>query len=159
MGFGVVEESAGKLKALDCGTLVTSASLSAGERLKTIFGELGAVIGRWEPEAMAIERVWFKLNAKTAVGTIEASGVAMLAAALGDLPVFEYSPLEMKQAVVGTGSATKEQVLYMLERMLTGLGSMEGGSFGAKGADAADALGVAVCHLNSRKLRDIGVAR
>jgi crossover junction endodeoxyribonuclease RuvC len=159
MGFGVVEEGLGRLEALACGTLVTSASLGAGERLKVIFGELGAVIGRWEPEAMAIERVWFKLNAKTAVGTIEASGVAMLAAALGDLPVFEYSPLEMKQAVVGTGAATKEQVIYMLERMLTGLGSLEGGLFGAKGEDAADALGVAVCHLNSRKLRNIGVVR
>jgi crossover junction endodeoxyribonuclease RuvC len=118
MGLGVVEEEAGRLRALACDTIVTSPGDPVAERLAAIYEALTRALTHWRPDAMAVERIFYKLNARTAVPVAQASGVALLAAARFGTPVFEYAPLEVKQAVVGSGSATKEQVRYMVSRIL-----------------------------------------
>lgn len=103
------------------------------------------MIAEHGPEAVAIERLFVTRNQRTAIRVGQASGVALLAAAEAGLPVTEYGPLQVKQAVVGTGGATKDQVSFMVRRLL-------GLSEKPETADAADALALAICHLHSYKL-------
>ncbi|GAC1369799.1 MAG: crossover junction endodeoxyribonuclease RuvC [Actinomycetota bacterium] len=149
MGIGVVEEEGCRLTALLCDTIVTSPADPVAHRLDVIASGVQAAIDAWQPDAVAVERIFFKLNAKTLIPVAQASGVALLAAARGGLEVFEYAPLEVKLAVVGNGAATKEQVQFMVSRLLKG-------TFRTETPDAADALAVAICHLHSRKVRAVG---
>lgn len=147
-GFGVIEARRGSTAAVAEGRIATEKERPAPQRLAELFEGLTVAIEQWRPGAIAVERVFVNLNTRTAVGAIQASGVALLAAGRSGIPVHEYTPLEVKQAVVGTGAASKEQVRFMVARIL-GLGS------GPKTADAADALAVAICHVNSRKMRSL----
>lgn len=149
MGFGVVEQQGSRLTALGCGTITTSPDDPVARRLAIVYQRLAAALHQWEPDAVAVERVFFKVNARTLIPVAQASGVAMLVAAQAGAEVCEYAPLEVKMAVVGNGSATKEQICSMVARLLKG-------SFHAETPDAADALAVAICHLHSRKVRALG---
>jgi len=144
MGWGVVEQAGGTLNPLASGTLVSSPGEHAG-RLRTIFTGLQGLIATWGPGAVAVEKVFLKINLNTGVASIQAAGIAMLAAALADVAVHEYSPAQVKLAVVGNGSATKDQVQFMIRRLL-------GAAAVPDTADAADALAVAVTHLNSQSI-------
>jgi crossover junction endodeoxyribonuclease RuvC len=149
MGVGVVEEEGSRLRALSCETLTTRPGDDVPDRLQAIFDGVSRLIAAWEPDAVAVERIFHAMNAKTVVPVAQASGVALLAAARSGVPVYEYAPLEVKLAVVGSGAATKDQMGYMVRRLLAG-------SVVASTADAADALAVAICHLHSRRVRSAG---
>ncbi len=148
MGFGVVEETRGDLKPLACGTLRTSAGLATPARLMALYEQLSALMRQWRPDVVATERLFFSANASSAVQAIQASGVGLLLAAQSGTEVHEYTPLQVKMAVVGNGVATKKQVQYMVDRLL-------GGPQLPDSADAADALAVAITHLSSRRMNSI----
>lgn len=152
LGFGVVESVRGDLRAVTGGTITTSVSEADAERLLVLFERLSEVVEVNAPDAIAVERVFFNLNEKTAVPVMRASGVALLAAARSGAAVHEYTPLEVKQAVAGVGSATKKQVRFMVERLLRLAEPLEE-------PDASDALAIAICHLNSYKIREATAAR
>jgi crossover junction endodeoxyribonuclease RuvC len=150
MGYGVVEEVAGRLTELAAGTLASAPADPISGRLLGVFERLTELLARFEPDGVAVERVFFKVNARTAVPAMQAAGVALLVAARAGVDVEEYTPLEVKMAVAGTGTADKEQVRFMVERLV---GSPPGGA--RRGADTTDALAVAVCHLHSRQIRSL----
>lgn len=141
-GYGVVEERAGRLRSVEHGTL-RAAGESPPQQLASLRVRLLEVIHRTQPSAMAIERVFFNRNVRTASRTLQASGVALCLAAESDLPVYEYGPLEVKRAVVGVGDADKKQVMFMMRRILSLPADL-------KEPDAADALALAVAALHGR---------
>jgi crossover junction endodeoxyribonuclease RuvC len=147
MGYGVVENQKGRLRGVAEGTIVTPAGGSTSLRLLDLFDRLIETIRQHDPQAVCIERLFFNLNAKTAVPVIQASGVAFVAAAQAGAEVHEYTPLEVKSAVVGNGTASKDQVRFMVGRLLSIKGT-------PPGPDAADALALAICHLHSSTLRE-----
>jgi crossover junction endodeoxyribonuclease RuvC len=146
MGFGVVDEKAGRLVELAAGTLQSPADGPTPSRLAGLFDRLTELLAGWRPDSVAVERVFFKVNARTAVPAMQAAGVALLAAARSGADVREYTPLEVKMGVVGTGTASKDQVRFMVERLLGSPGSR-------RGPDTTDALAVAICHLHGRRIR------
>jgi len=143
-GYGVVEEAAGRLRALDHGTIRADGG-SVAEQLASLRLRLAAVLRAFTPDAMAVERLFVTRNQRTAIRVGQASGVALLVAAEAGIPVVEYGPLQVKQAVVGTGRATKDQVAFMVNKLLALTEKPDT-------ADAADALGLAICHLHSYRL-------
>jgi crossover junction endodeoxyribonuclease RuvC len=152
MGFGVVQETRHGPMPLACGTLRTSSVMETSDRLMHLYEQLGRVLAEWRPGVVAIERLFFSANASSAVPAVQASGVALLRAALAGCDVFEYTPLQVKMAVVGNGVATKKQVQYMVDRLLVGPQSPDS-------ADAADALAVAITHLSSRRMAELAAVR
>ena len=145
-GFGVVEEEANGLQALAWGALRTSAKQTLPERLKRIYAGLTESLRAWEPDAVSIEQVFFADNPKTALTLGHARGVALLTVAHADLPLVEYSALEIKMAVVGYGRAAKSQVQQMVKHLLH-LDAIP------QPADAADALAAAICHLHTHSFQ------
>ena len=145
-GFGVVEEKANGLQALAWGALRTSAKQTLPERLKRIYAGLTESLRAWEPDAVSIEQVFFANNPKTALTLGHARGVALLTVAHADLPLVEYSALEIKMAVVGYGRAAKSQVQQMVKHLLH-LDAIP------QPADAADALAAAICHLHTHSFQ------
>ncbi|HEV2576237.1 MAG TPA: crossover junction endodeoxyribonuclease RuvC [Acidobacteriaceae bacterium] len=144
-GYGVVEvdETARnpRLKPLCAGAIKLNKKDLTPVRLGCVYAELMALMEMWEPEVVAIEDVFFAANAKSALKLGHVRGVAMLAAANCGLPVAEYAPLSIKSAVVGYGLAAKEQVQFMVARLLDLERAPEP-------ADAADALAIAICHIH-----------
>lgn len=145
-GYGLVEEDAEGLRALAFGVISTPPEQALPQRLQTIYRELVALARQWQPEAAAVEELFFSSNARTAMSVGQARGVALLALADAGLEVAEYSPLAVKQALTGYGKADKRQMQEMT-RLLLGLAEIP------RPDDAADALAVAVCHLHSARLR------
>ena len=145
-GFGVVEDAAGGLCALAWGTVRTSSSQPLPVRLKHIYDGLSEALHTWQPEAVAVERVFFAENPKTALILGHARGVALLTVANAALPLVEYSALEIKQAVVGYGRAGKAQMQQMVRALLC-LDTLP------QPADAADALAAAICHVHTHGFR------
>ena len=145
-GFGVVEsDDAGRQPRLVCkamGAIRLKKALSTAERLEQVFRELSEELERWTPDAVAIEEVFYSVNAKSALKLGQVRGVALLAAARQGLPVAEYAPLKIKSSVVGYGLAKKEQVQFMVARLLE-LAEVP------QPADAADALAIAICHIHT----------
>lgn len=139
VGFGVLDYKNNHFSILDYGAITTDAGTPFNERLEIIFDRLAALIDRWRPDAMSVEKVFYNSNAKTVIDVSQARGVIMLAAQKGRVPVFEYTPLQVKQSVVGYGRADKKQVQEMIRRIL----SLE---TVPKPDDTADALAMAVCH-------------
>lgn len=150
LGFGVVEEQGGALTALASGTIRTPADRSVPFRLRELADAVNEVVGRFKPDAVALERVYLKLNAKSAVPAIQAAGVTMAAAAAAGAEVAEFSASQVKLSVVGSGSASKDQVRFMVKALV-------GGSPEFDSPDAADAIAIAICYLNSRRMRQIEV--
>src|SRR5947209_11568165 len=145
-GWGVVETDAsprGKMLAhCAAGTIRLSKKDKTPQRLMQVYAELTGLMSLHEPDAVAIEDVFFSANAKSALKLGQVRGVAMLAAAASGLPVSEYAPLSVKSSVVGYGLAAKEQVQFMVTRLLE-LDTPP------DSADAADALAIAICHIHT----------
>jgi crossover junction endodeoxyribonuclease RuvC len=146
MGYGVVERVDGKIRAVSLGVIKTSPSAGAAERLAQVRTDLIEVIEAYEPDVVAIERLFFNANVKTAMSVGQAAGVALATAAGAGLEVFDYTPPEVKLSVVGVGSASKKQVQTMIASIL-------GLDHRPEPPDAADAAALAICHLNRSGLR------
>lgn len=144
-GYGVVEEQGTRLLHVDNGAIYTDSSHDFPGRLKLIFEGVVAVIQQYRPDAVAIEDLFFSMNVKSALKLGQARGAAIAAAVHCGLPVYEYTPTQVKQAVVGQGRAGKDQVQKMIRALLSLPEVAQ--------ADASDALAVAVCHINSFALR------
>lgn len=141
-GYGIIIKDNGNLKALDYGVIATPAKSYFPLRLRDIHESLSHLISEFKPDCVAIEELFFSRNTTTAIGTAQARGVAVLAAAQAGKPVFEYTPLQVKVAVTGYGRAEKFQIQEMVKRLLI-LKQQP------KPDDAADALAVAICHAHS----------
>jgi crossover junction endodeoxyribonuclease RuvC len=144
LGYAVLEAESNRYRALTYDVIVSEQELALPERLGRIFSGLSQVIDQYRPEEAAIEQLFFNRNTRTALSVGEARGVAILAAQLKGVAVFEYTPLQVKQAVVGYGRAEKKQVQEMV-RMLLNLPAIP------RPDDAADALAVAICHAGSSR--------
>ena len=145
-GYGVVTEQGGQSVALDWGVISPRPSLALPDKLQTIYVALQACLDTHHPGVLAVEELFFAKNVRSAVTLAHARGVTLLAAATAGLEVVAYSPLEIKQAVVGYGRADKRQVQAMVQVLLNIRGPMPA-------EDAADALAIALCHLHGRRLR------
>jgi crossover junction endodeoxyribonuclease RuvC len=143
-GWGVVETRGSVCRARAYGCVATKAHEAIDSRLGRIYDELRAVIDKFGPTELAIENVYFGENVKSAVATAQARGVAIVACAKAGLTVGEYTPMQIKQAVVGTGAADKRQVMYMVKSILAL-------DHEPHPDHAADALAAAVCHANLRR--------
>ena len=141
-GYGVVEsDAAGHLRALDCGAIRLRKQDPMPQRLHTIFSELSTLIARHTPDVTAIEEVFHAANSRTALLLGQVRGVALLAAAMQKVEIAEYAPLAIKSAVTGYGMADKEQVRFMVMRLLNLTVPPEP-------LDASDALAIAICHAH-----------
>ena len=139
-GYGVVSQREdGAFFLLECGVIRTSAAESLPQRIREIFQGIQEIIQRFEPTSVAVEDVFQGKNVRSALTLGHARGAILLAAALQDLPIAEYSPREIKKVVVGTGGATKDQVGYMVQRHLRLRAA-------PTPADAADGVAAALCH-------------
>ncbi len=147
-GYGMVGRGEGDsaLRAYAAGVIETDPAVPLAERLLVLHTELRALLRELDPEVVVVERVFFQVNAKTAMAVGQASGLALLAAAAAGCEVVQYTSNEVKQGLVGYGAATKEQVQRMVAQVL-GLPAIEGPP------DVADALALAVCHLTTVPLR------
>ncbi len=142
VGWGVVDYRASHFEVLGYGSVRTPAGASTEQRLSEIYDGLSEIIEKYKPEQMAVEELFFNTNITTGIRVAEARGVILLSATRHGVPVAEYTPLQVKQAVVGYGRAEKKQVITMVT-MLLGLKSPP------KPDDTADALAIAVCHAHS----------
>ncbi len=145
-GYGVVDVETGprqtRLVAIAAGGLKLAKTQPLPQRLAYIFTELSSLLEIHRPDVVAVEEVFYSVNAKSALKLGHVRGVALLAAAMQGLPVTEYAPLSIKSAVVGYGLAQKEQVQFMVARLLNLESAPEP-------ADAADALAIAICHVHT----------
>ncbi|MBO5395880.1 MAG: crossover junction endodeoxyribonuclease RuvC [Clostridia bacterium] len=141
VGFGIIKYDKGRLTVLDFGAITTPAGMEFTERLKSIYEDLSYLFEKYKPDAMAVEKLFFNTNKKTAVDVAQARGVILLTAKIHGAECFEYTPLQVKQSVVGYGRAEKKQVQEMT-RQLLGLSAVP------KPDDTADALAMAICHAH-----------
>lgn len=141
-GFGFIDKTGHKLTPVQYGCIQTEAHTPQEERLLQIYESAGALMDKYKPDAVAVEKLFFNRNVTTAFAVGQARGVIILAAAQRRLPVAEYTPLQVKQAVVGYGKAEKRQVQEMVKMFLK-LSAVP------KPDDVADALAVAICHAHS----------
>jgi crossover junction endodeoxyribonuclease RuvC len=153
-GYGVVDDDprTAQLLHIAAGTIRLNKKQTTSQRLAHIFSELTAQIELHQPDIIAIEEVFFSANAKSALKLGQVRGVALLAAALLEKPVAEYAPLSIKSAVVGYGLAAKEQVQFMVKRLLENENAFDS-------ADAADALAIAICHIHTSQTLLLQAAR
>ena len=142
IGFGVVDADRGTYQLLQYGTITTSPELEFAQRLLVIYEDMKRLMDAVQPDQMAIEELFWGHNVTTGIGVSHGRGVILLSAAERQLPIFEYTPMQIKLAVVGYGNATKLQVMDMTRRLLR----MEKV---ARPDDAADAIAVALCHARS----------
>ena len=145
LGWGLVEENGQGLREIAYGAIKTTPKQEISERLRILHEGLTKLIEKYKPECVAIEKLFFGANAKTAISVGQAMGVVILAAAENRVPIAEYTPLQVKIAATGWGRADKRQMQQMVKTLL-GLSEIP------KPDDAADALAVAICHLHSRRL-------
>jgi crossover junction endodeoxyribonuclease RuvC len=145
-GYGCVNTDGSRHTLITCGAIKTKASATFPQKLLVIHAGLAALLSECRPDAVAIENLFHAVNARSALTLGHARGVAMLAAAEAGVPIFEYTPAEVKRVVVGYGRAEKAQVQQMI-KMLLGLAQAP------SPYDAADALAVAVCHIHSQPPR------
>ena len=148
-GYGLVQEGAdGSLQVLDYGVILTPPDMPMPERLLELYRKLSELLLLHRPESGAVEKLFFQRNVRTAISVGQARGVVLLTMAQSGLAVGEYTPLEVKQAVVGYGAADKNQVQQMI-RSLLDLPDIP------RPDDAADALAVAICHLHSARIQSL----
>ncbi len=142
VGWGAISYKSNTYKAIGYGSVETQAHTDFNRRLEYIYDELYSILQRCRPDALAIERLYFQTNQKTAIKVAQARGVTLLAAQKLKIPVFEYTPLQVKTAVTGYGKAKKPQVMEMTRRLLN-LDEVP------KPDDTADALAIAICHIQA----------
>ncbi len=142
VGFGVISAEKSRQTAIRCGAINTPAGLPIPRRLVQIADDMEELFRQFKPEAMAVERLYFGNNVTTGIGVAQARGVILMTAERAGVPIFEYDPSQVKQAVVGYGKAEKRQVMDMTKRILNLKTT-------PKPDDAADALAIALCHARS----------
>ena len=142
VGWGVLESARRGFRVLGYGSVTTPANTPTEERLATIYSDMNELFMRFRPDAVSVEELFFSKNITTGIRVAEARGVLLLSAQQHCVPVFEYSPPQVKQAVVGYGNAEKRQVISMVTSLL----SLKAPP---KPDDTADALALAICHANS----------
>ena len=142
IGFGVIDKEKGKNKLVQCGVITTPAHTSLASRLAQIYSDMLQLIDLFKPDAVSIEELFFNTNITTGIAVAHGRGVILLACENAGLKIYEYTPLQVKQAVVGYGRAEKKQVMEMVKRIC---------SLPAppKPDDAADAVALALCHARS----------
>ena len=141
-GFGIVEAHRGNCRLVRCGAITTPAGMDFSARLEIIYEDMRQLLEVAKPDCVAIEELFFGQNVTTGIGVAQSRGVILLAIRQAGLEVFSYKPMQVKQAVVGYGNATKRQVQDMTRRILQ-LEAMP------KPDDAADAIAIALCHARS----------
>ena len=142
VGYGVIEYANNRFKVIDYGAILTEAGLSFNIRLEKIYDELNEIMNKYKIDAMAIEKLFYNSNAKTVIDVSQARGVILLCAQKNHIAMHEYTPLQVKQSVVGYGRAEKKQVQEMTRRILA-LEKVP------KPDDTADALAMAICHAHA----------
>ncbi len=142
VGFSIVDVEKNKMKLVTCGVISTPAHTSLSSRLDRIFEDMNELISSFNPNVMSIEELFFNTNITTGIAVAHARGVILLSAYRAGVQVFEYTPLQVKQAVVGYGRAEKNQVIDMVRRILALPAA-------PKPDDAADAVALAICHARS----------
>ena len=148
VGYGVVDKEGNRYKTIAYDSVTTKAHTPLEDRLEKVYNGVCEIIKKYKPDAMSIEELFFNNNAKTALTVGQARGVIILAAVQNHIPVYEYTPLQVKQALTGYGRASKTQIQQMMKSML-GLTEIP------KPDDVADALAIAVCHGNSMRFNSI----
>ena len=148
VGYAVVSEERSKLKLHVCDVITTPSDMPFPQRLSVIFHGISEIIKLYQPQDASVEELFFARNARTAIAVGQGRGIILLACAEAGLPVGEYTPMQVKQAVQGYGSATKHQVGEMV-KMLLNLDAVP------KPDDAADAAAIAICHLHSSRLNSL----
>lgn len=151
-GYGIVRVAGDEMELVTCGAISTPAKTPLDQRLLKIYADLVALIREYQPDEAAIEKLFFARNITTALSVGHARGVAMLAVAQAKIPIAEYTPNEIKQAVSGYGGADKKQMQEMV-RVLLRLDAVP------KPDDAADAVAIAICHLQGSHLRSMIAAQ
>lgn len=144
VGCGIIEKIKNSFELKHFITIKTKSNTPLQERFLHIYKEFCKIIETYRPDACAIESIFFAKNVKTAISVSQARGVIILATALNNIPIFEYTPLQVKQAVVGYGNAEKHQIQYMVKSILR-LKELP------TPVDSADALAIALCHANTTK--------
>ncbi|MBR4960105.1 MAG: crossover junction endodeoxyribonuclease RuvC [Clostridia bacterium] len=142
VGWGVIDYDRMKAKPVGYGAITTGPEMKTEERIAEVFRQMQQIIAAYQPDAVSIEELFFNTNQKTGIIVAEARGVLLLAATLAGIPVYEYTPLQIKSAVVGYGRADKKQVITMVTMLL----KLEKPP---KPDDTADALAAALCHAHS----------
>ena len=142
IGFGLVQADRNQYSLLRCGAITTPAGMDFSARLEIIYEDMRQLLEAAKPDAVAIEELFFGHNVTTAIGVAQSRGVILLAIRQAGVPVYQYKPMQVKQAVVGYGNATKHQVQDMTKRLLH-LDKLP------KPDDAADAIAIALCHARS----------
>ena len=145
VGVGVIQYEGNKFKVIDYYAITTKAGLKLEERLKIIYDGINETIKKYKPDYMAIEELFFNSNAKTAIAVGQARGVILLSAIENNVEIYEYTPLQVKQAVVGYGRAEKSQIQQMTKAILN-LDKIP------KPDDVADALAISICHAHSHRM-------
>lgn len=144
-GYGVVESRGNALRPVFYGSILTDKDWKPEERLLRIHQDISDIIGHFHPDFMSIEKLYFNRNVNTAIPVAQARGVVLLAAAEQKLPVLEFTPMQIKKSVTGTGSAEKKQVIFMAQRLLGIQEKLDPD-------DTADALAAAICGLNQARI-------
>lgn len=152
VGYGIIECKGNNYRAIDYGAITTDSKLLFPDRLKLVYDELTDIIKRYKPDDFAIEELFYNKNAKTVIKVGQARGVEVLAAINQGLPIYEYTPLQIKQAVVGYGRAEKHQVQEMV-KLLLNLKEIP------KPDDVADALAIALTHGSCLKFKDMFIMK
>ena len=147
VGIGVLEYKGNKFRPIEYNAIITKAHTLTSERLKIISDEINVYLDKYNPDAVAIEELFFNNNAKTAITVAQARGVLIAHVTNKGIPIYEYTPLPIKQAVTGYGRADKKQMQQMV-KMLLNLNAIP------RPDDAADALAVAICHAHSAPIND-----
>lgn len=142
VGFGAVDAAGSDMRFVTCGVITTPAHTPLSERLDQIYSDLEQLYDALSPDVLSIEELFFNTNITTGIAVAHGRGVILLSARRHGLPVYEYTPLQVKQAVTGYGRAEKRQVIDMVRRLL-------GLSAAPKPDDAADAVAMAICHARS----------
>lgn len=143
-GYGLLEAQGRSITAAGCDVIDAGASLPLPQRLKILFEKIDAVLQEYKPDLAVVESMFYHKNVKSVFTLGQARGVILLALARHNIPIHEYSPREIKKAVVGNGAASKKQVRFMVEQLFKLKGS-------GKPDDAYDALAIAVCHFNRNR--------
>lgn len=142
VGFGIIKYERNKFSVVDYGAVLTPAGKKTEYRLKEIYENIDELIKQMRPDAVSIEKIYFNTNEKTAVNVCQARGVILLAATKNNIPIYEYTPLQIKQSVTGYGRAEKKQIMYMVTKLLELKKEPHPD-------DTADALAAAICHAYS----------
>ncbi|WP_099950697.1 crossover junction endodeoxyribonuclease RuvC [Ezakiella peruensis] len=147
LGFGIIDEEGNKLKLVDYGIINSEPDITFPERLKLLYDDLDFLINRYKPEIVAVEELFYNRNATTAIKVAQARGVQVLCCQQHELPLYEFTPLQVKQTITGYGRADKKQVQLMVKNLLN-MDHMP------QPDDAADAIAIAICLSFAGRFKD-----